>query len=78
MVIAPRIFSATASVVGEVLTLNESRWSNNAESILEERTQHLDAKGLHLKQHEKLVEEMSHKIVSLQSTLDSANVNNRS
>ncbi|XP_030512808.1 uncharacterized protein LOC115726879 isoform X2 [Rhodamnia argentea] len=43
------------------------------ESILEERTQHLDAKGLHLKQHEKLVEELSHKIISLQSTLYNAN-----
>ncbi|XP_048132335.1 uncharacterized protein LOC115726879 isoform X3 [Rhodamnia argentea] len=44
------------------------------ESILEERTQHLDAKGLHLKQHEKLVEELSHKIISLQSTLYNANL----
>ncbi|XP_030460251.2 uncharacterized protein LOC115680572 isoform X2 [Syzygium oleosum] len=43
------------------------------ESILEERTQHLDAKGLHLKQHEKRVEEVSHKIISLQLTLDNAN-----
>ncbi|KAF8029682.1 hypothetical protein BT93_E2189 [Corymbia citriodora subsp. variegata] len=43
------------------------------ESILEERTQHLDSKGLYLEQHEKLVEEVSHKIISLQSTLYNAN-----
>lgn len=43
------------------------------ESILEERTQHLDAKSLLLEQHEKLVEEVSHKIISLQSTLYNAN-----
>ncbi|KAI3434118.1 uncharacterized protein J3R85_006922 [Psidium guajava] len=43
------------------------------ESALEKRTQHLDAKGLHLKQHEKLVDDLSHKIISLQSTLYNAN-----